>query len=193
MEERQPTMGLTFEQVWAMFQETDRKFQEMQNEMKESANEMKESAKRLDKKMGDLGLSFGALAEEMVKAGIMEKFNALGFQFAEISPDHVVKDSQGRRLFEIDIMLWDGGAVMAVEVKTKLEQDDVEDHLRRLENMRKQSKGRTWENKKLLGAVAGAVVKKEVRKFALSQGLFLVTQSGDTMQIERPLPVVREW
>ena len=45
---REPEMGLTFEKVWAMFQETDRKFKET------------------DRKISKLGSRIGDLVEEMI-------------------------------------------------------------------------------------------------------------------------------
>jgi hypothetical protein len=170
-----------------MFQETDRKFQEMQKEMHDSA-------KRLDKQMGDLGLRFGELAEEMVKAGILDKVNALGYQFTDLDERFSLRDtSTGRRIAEIDIVLYDGDAVMAVEVKTKPNAKDVNEHIERLEKMRTYAAGKVWENRKLIAAVAGSVVIKDVREYALKHGIFVISQSGENLKVERPLASVREW
>ncbi|MDR2258459.1 MAG: hypothetical protein LBE14_04850, partial [Treponema sp.] len=40
---REPEMGLTFEKVWAMFQETDRKFKETDRQFKETDRKFKET------------------------------------------------------------------------------------------------------------------------------------------------------
>jgi seryl-tRNA synthetase len=53
---REPEMGLTFEKVWAMFQESDRRMQKM-------AEETDQRQKELDKQIGKLGNRFGELAE----------------------------------------------------------------------------------------------------------------------------------
>jgi hypothetical protein len=82
---------------------------------------------------------------------------------------------------------------MAVEVKTKLVTTDVQDHIRRLEKLRKYAAGQEWENKKLLGGIAGAVVDGNVREYALNQGLFLISQSGESLKVESPLGSIREW
>jgi ActR/RegA family two-component response regulator len=48
------TTGLTFEKVWAMFQETDRR-------MKETARALEEGDRRLQKEMGFLSRKFGTV------------------------------------------------------------------------------------------------------------------------------------
>jgi hypothetical protein len=53
-QEMQPEKGLTFEKVWAMFQETDKKFQETDKELKETGRlirETRESQKETDRQM----------------------------------------------------------------------------------------------------------------------------------------------
>jgi hypothetical protein len=175
-------------------QEAERLHQEHERKMEKMQKEMHDSAKRLDKQMGDLGLRFGDFAEEMVKAGVLDKVNALGYRFTDFDENHVLRDTAtGQRIAEIDLVLYDGDVVMAVEVKTKLETADVRDHIKRLEKMRAYGENKVWEQRKLLGAVAGAVVSKEVKAFALGHGLFLISQSGESLKVEPPEPGVREW
>jgi ribosomal protein L9 len=98
-EMKEPEMGLTFEKVWAALlksgeefdrrmQETDRRMQKLGEEtdlqMKETARQMKETARQMketDKKLGELGRKFGSVVEHMVAPNLVEKFNALGFNF----------------------------------------------------------------------------------------------------------------
>jgi hypothetical protein len=57
-ETREPEMGLTFEKVWAMFQESDRRMREMREE-----TERRLQVLRLNKdKKGDKRKIYGALA-----------------------------------------------------------------------------------------------------------------------------------
>ena len=41
----------------------------------------------------------------------------------------------------------------------------------------------TYADYQIMGAVAGAVVPEEVGRFAYRQGLFVLAQNGDTMEI----------
>jgi hypothetical protein len=42
------------------------------------------------------------------------------------------------------------------------------------------------DTRKLLGAVAGAIVPPELRNYVLKKGFYLIEQSGDTVKIEPP-------
>jgi hypothetical protein len=44
----------------------------------------------------------------------------------------------------------------------------------------------------LLGALAGGILSSQVKSFALKEGLFVLEQSGDTMDINKP-DVPKEW
>jgi hypothetical protein len=71
--------------------------------------------------------------------------------------------------------------VVLVEVKSKLTQRDVDEHLQRLEKFKHLMP--RYQNMKALGAVAAMVVADEVANYAYSQGLFVLTQSGENMTI----------
>jgi hypothetical protein len=255
--------GLTFEKVWAMFQETDRKFQEdrkqqqewqdkqrqewqekwqkeaeerrkeaeerqkeaeerrkeaeerrkeaeeQRKEAEEQRKEAEERQKKLDrqfdemakqrklydKKIGDLHNSFGKLAEHLVLPGITKRFNELGFHFQEIfQGSHKLVDSEGEVLAEIDILLENGETVIAVEVKTKPDEEDIERHIERVEILRDFRLHKKNERKKVMGAMAGAIFPKHVKDAAYKAGLYVIVQSGDTMKIEMPSGwKPREW
>jgi len=199
--------GLTFEKVWAMFQETDKQFKETERLMKENAQEMKERADRLDRQleeskrlidrngrqMGGLHRKFGKLAEHLVAPGIARRFNELGYRFAGIAP-------RGYKIFEneqvkteIDILLENGETIIAVEVKVTPAIKDIEHHIRRLEILR-EHKQRLKDNRKILGAIAGAIYEDDVKEAVCEAGFFVIEQSGDTMKIDMPEGFVpKEW
>jgi hypothetical protein len=97
---REPEMGLTFEKVWAMFQETDRR-------MKETDRQMKETDRRISK----LGSRVGDLVEELIVPNILEKFNKLGCVFGKVAPNVRYTDPRGRYLAGVDLLLENGDTV----------------------------------------------------------------------------------
>jgi hypothetical protein len=171
---REPEMGLTFEKVWAMFQETDRKMQETDRKMRET-----------DRKISKLGSRIGDLVEEMIVPNILEKFRKLGYAFGKVAPNVRYRDLQGVYITEVDILLENGDTALAVEVKTNLTDSDVRDHLRRMEKLRRYA-DEHQDRRKLLGAVAGAIASEEVKTFAIKSGFFVLEQSGDTIRISVP-------
>jgi hypothetical protein len=200
---RQPEMGLTFEKVWAMFQETDLKFQETARRFQETDRQFQETDRKFqetdrkfqetDRKISKLGSRIGDLVEELIVPNILEKFNKLGYVFGKVAPNVRYSDFGGQIIAEVDILLENGDTALAVEVKTHLTDADVRDHLQRMERLRRYADGHQ-DRRKLLGAVAGAIAAEEVKAFAVKSGFFVLEQSGDTIRISVPEGFKpREW
>jgi hypothetical protein len=85
----------------------------------------------------------------------------------------------------VDVWLENGEFALAVEVKSYPRVEDVKDHIKRMEILRKYADERD-DKRKLLGAVAGAIVRDSVRKYALAEGFYVIEQSGDTVKIDAP-------
>jgi hypothetical protein len=197
---REPEMGLSFEKVWAMFQETDRKIdrivQETTRQMKETDRIVQETARQMketDRKIGNLGSRIGDLVEQMIAPNILEKFEKLGYVFGKVAPRVWYNDSRGGHIAEVDLLLENGDTALAVEVKTSLTTNDVRDHVKRMETLRRYA-DEHGDKRRFLGAVAGAIATGEVKAFAVKNGFFVLEQSGDTVQISVPENFKpREW
>ena len=178
--------------------EADLKFQkqreEAEKQREEDERKFQKQREETNRIVGDLGNSFGELAEHLVRPGIIEKFNKLGFHFTRDCENAKFRDPKTNRPHtEVDILLENGDIVIAVEVKSKLKEPHVDDHLKRMEVLRRMadSKG---DKRKYRGAIAGAIVTDEARKYALNAGFYLIEQSGDTMKLDLPEGFVpREW
>ncbi|MDR0389558.1 MAG: hypothetical protein LBH73_05765 [Spirochaetaceae bacterium] len=193
---REPEMGLSFEKVWTMFQETDRKMRETDRKMQETDRIVRETARQMketDRKISKLGSRIGDLVEELIAPNILEKFNKLGYDFGKVAPNVRYRDSHGVYVAEVDLLLENGDTVLAVEVKTMLTDSDVRDHIRRMETLRKYG-DEHGDRRKILGAAAGAIASEEVKNFAIKSGFFVLEQSGDTVKISVPEGFKpREW
>jgi hypothetical protein len=178
-------------------QETDRIIQEVAQQMRETDRKMQETdriiqevarhIKATDEHIGKLGDRFGELAEHLVAPNIVQKFNALGFHFDDISGvRQVIKDEgSGRKIAEFDILLENGDSIVAVEVKSKPSRGDVKDHVRRLRILRF-SRNKKNDKRKIYGALAGAIMTDTVKTAALKEGFYVITQTGDTVKIDIP-------
>ena len=186
--------GLTFEKVWEMFQEskkeTDRQIQETREQMKETDRRMKET----DRIIGKLGNRFGELVEHLVAPNIMEKFNELGFFFSQRALDVMIKEpGNPNTSTDIDILLENGDVVIAVEVKAKPKDDDVKDHVKRMEVLRRRADERN-DKRKYQGAIAGAIMSPSVHRLIVKTGFYPIEQTGDTVKISMPEKfIAREW
>jgi hypothetical protein len=149
--------------------------------------------KETDRKISSLGSRLGELVEEIIFPNIVEKFNKLGYAFGRAGPRVSYRDSQGQYLAEVDILLENGDAALAVEVKTHLTHNDVREHTQRMAKLRRYA-DEHGDKRKLLGAVAGGIASEEVKDFAVKSGFFVLEQSGDTVRISVPEDFKpREW
>jgi hypothetical protein len=156
----------------------------------ENGRQMKETYR----KMGELGNRFGELAEHLVLPSIMDKFNDLGFLFIKTSSSCRVREKDNPQIrAEIDIMLENQEMVVAVEVKSRPTQGDVNDHIKRMKILR-QAADSSSDNRKYCGAIAGAIMVDAVRNYIIKKGFYVIEQSGDTVRINIPEGFApREW
>ena len=166
--------GLTSEDIWAMFQETDRR-------MKETVLQMKET----DRKISKLGNRFGEMIEYMVKPNLVAKFKELGFVFTKSYSDATIKDEKNNIITEIDITLENGDKVMIVEVKSKPSVEDIKEHIERMQKVKAHA-NLHGDKRAFLGAVAGMVFNDNERSFTLKNGFYVIEPSGETFVITVP-------
>ncbi|MDR3197414.1 MAG: hypothetical protein LBU34_06040 [Planctomycetaceae bacterium] len=165
---------------------TDLELKKIDIELKQTDIELKQNLKQLSKQMGELGNRFGELGEQMILPGIVSKFNELGYHFSlEFQGNLKIRDKD-RVLAEIDILLENGSTIAVVEVKTCPVSKDIDDLIKRIEIFRDNRKKRNFEHKKIIGAIAGAIFRKNVRKETIDAGFYVFAQSGDTIKLDIP-------
>ncbi|MBF0439826.1 MAG: DUF3782 domain-containing protein [Magnetococcales bacterium] len=152
-----------------MFAETDRQIQAVSKQMKET-----------DRKLDRLGGRLGEFVEGLVAPACKTLFTQRGIPVHRVSR-RVEADLPGGRHMEIDLFVVNTDAVALVEVKSKLEVSDVRDHLERMGEFKEFFP--EYSNKRAIGAVAAMVIEKNVRQFAINQGLFVIEQVGDTLRM----------
>ncbi|MDR0644621.1 MAG: hypothetical protein LBG05_06895 [Treponema sp.] len=161
-------------------QETERLLKENSAETERRLQETDKEIKALAKNIGGLNNSLGKLIEQMFSAQLWDKFAALGYDFTKGS-NAIFKENK-QTLAEVDIFLENGEYAMPVEVKTHLKEEDVDEHIERIEKIRGYM-DRRGDERRLVGAVAGGTVAGRVRRYAQEQGLYVVEQSGECVNI----------
>ena len=135
--------------------------------------------KEVTKAIGRLGNRLGEFVEEMVRPAVVRLFQQRG-----IAVHQVFRGAYAERdgdAMEIDLLVVNSVDVVLVEVKSELKVDDVKEHTLRLDRFKKLFP--QYANFHVMGAVAGMVVAEETARFAYRQGLFVLAQSGDTVEI----------
>jgi hypothetical protein len=187
--------GITFEQVWAALMENREQIKETERIVKENAESQKETdriVKENARIIGNLGSRLGDVIEYMVAPNLSEKFKELGLIFPKANQNSRVRDYDNNIFFEVDVMLENGDKALLVEVKTNLTTEDVQDHIERLEKMRKYADLHS-DKRAFLGAVAGVVITDNVKAYSLKQGFFVIEPSGETFNITPPSNKPKEW
>jgi hypothetical protein len=200
--------GLTFEKVWAAIQatteqmketdrilkETDRivkenaeQMKETDRQMKETDRQMKETDRRMketDKRVGAITNRFGEMVEYMVIPNLVVKFDKLGLTFTKATRT-IRANLEHAILTEVDAFLENGEKVMAVEIKTKPNIEDINDHVLRMEKLRVYADLHK-DKRKYMGAMAGVVFNDSEKTYALKKGFYVIEPSGETFNITEP-------
>ncbi len=189
-----------FQEIRELYQETDRKFQETREDMREQSREiarrmaetdrqikatdrqMKETDRRMKethKRIGELTNRLGEFVEEMVKPGVEKLFQERGIDIHSQIGNMKAFDAEGG--IQVDLAVRNSTEMVLVECKSKLSEDDVNDHLERLAKFKKYFP--EYSDKQVMGAVAAMVIPEDIARYAYRKGLFVMTQSGDMMTI----------
>lgn len=179
-------MTTTADDVWRMLaelvqsqKETDRRFQETDRRFQETERLIKEQNRQLSEQLGKLGNRLGEFVEWQVRPAAVRLFRERGIDVHEFYADVSVKRADG--CLEIDLLVVNTTEAILIEVKSKLTQRDVDDHVQRLAKFKHFMP--RYQDVRALGAVAAMVVTDEVTNYAYRQGLFVLAQSGDTVII----------
>jgi len=188
---------LDFQQVWQMFAETraqieasdvkltrqieasDAKLTRLFAETDEQFKETDERVKETSRQVGSLGDKWRQFVERLVAPAALRMFAERGISLDEISQR--TRRSRNGENMEVDVLAFNSEYAVVIEVKSTLTMDDVRRHLERLDDFKRffiQHAGR-----KVVGAVAGIVIKENTEKFASNHGLFVIRQSGDVVEL----------
>jgi hypothetical protein len=202
--------GITAEDVWAMFKESDRKFREMSAEadrrQKESDRKFREMSaeadrrqKEVDRQMketqrivGDLGNRFGDIAEQLLTPGLEGKFEKFGLFFEKLSRNVKWKNKGLDFLMEFDALLENDRQAMIVEVKSKLTAAAVDEQAKRMEKLRRYADKR-GERRQFFCAMAALTAPDNIINYTLANGFYLIMPSGEDVKITAPVPGPVVW
>ncbi len=198
------TSQLTSDDIWQLFKETDRRMAEAERkrekEWQEIRTQMSENERKRDKEweeakaqfketdrkikqvneeIGRLGSLLGDFVEEMVRPAAVHLFRERGLDVHEVHRNiEAHRDGEG---IEVDLLVVDTTDVIAIECKSNLSVDDVNEHLQRLDKFKRLLP--TYKDKRVLGAVSAMVLPEDVARYAYRKGLYVIAQTGSHMSI----------
>lgn len=175
-----------FQETAVKFQETERLIKDMSHEAERRAQEAERRSQETDRKIkevtaniGKLGNRLGDFIEDTVWPSAVRLFKERGIEVHEVQQN--VSVQRGGEGIEIDLMVVNDGDAVAIECKSNLKLDDVNEHLERLAKLKRLLP--KYADTRVMGAVAAMVIPDNVARYAYGKGLFVIGQSGDHLEI----------
>jgi hypothetical protein len=168
-----------FQETDRKFQETDRKFQETERIIQETSQNIEQAHRQLSQQLGALGGKWGQFVENLVAPACKTLFLERGIPVHQVS-QRVKRFEQGETL-EIDVLAQNQQLVMAVEVKSTLGVEDIQEFMEDLGRFHQFFPDQA--ERQLYGAVAATTFDSGTDRYVYRQGLFVLAQSGDSMTI----------
>lgn len=165
--------------------EADKRREEIDKQLAEMSKQKQETDKQFTKlfgRMREYERNWGKLVEALVKPSVAHQFRKRGIDV--VGSGQQMEKEMGEETIEIDILLSNGDALIAVEVKTTLSIEDVDDHIKKhLEPFKRFFP--EYQDRKIYGAVAYIHVVEEADRYAYKKGLFVLTfTTGDAVAIK---------
>jgi predicted AAA+ superfamily ATPase len=144
---------VSFNDVWYMFQETDKKFQKLE---------------------GFFSSQWGRFVESLVEGDLVRLLNKRHIIVSQTFTN--AKFFFKGKEYEFDIIAANGNEVVVVEVKTNLKIEDVRYFMEKLSMFR--SVFHQYDNYKVYAAIAYLKCHEEADKYSYRQGLFVIKATG---------------
>lgn len=155
--------------------EADRRRAEAERTMEE----LKKLVRATTEAVNNLTTPLCLFIEEMVEPAVVQLFQERGIDVTQTMSR--LKSKRPGAAMEIDILAVNGSELVAVECKSRLSKDDVDDFLDRLQRFKLAFP--QFRDFQVYGAVAGIEIDQGIDSYAYRRGWFVIKQSGETVKI----------
>lgn len=172
-------------------EETERGMRKLQEQIAATDRQLAATGRQLaatdrqlaatDKQLGKLGNRLGEFVEYMVRPAAVRLFQERKLDVHQVIPNLCAYDDNRQLRSQVDLLVINNATAIVVECKSACSIDDVKEHLERLAEFKDCFP--QYQPFDLLGAVAAMVMPDEVGRLAYRQGLFVMVQNGEIMDI----------
>ena len=162
--------------------EADRRSAEAERRRAEAdrtMEELKKLVRATTEAVNNLTTPLCLFTEEMLEPAVVQLFQERGIDVTQTMSR--LKSKRPGAAMEIDILAVNGSELVAVECKSRLSKDDVDDFLDRLQRFKLAFP--QFRDFQVYGAVAGIEIDQGIDSYAYRRGLFVIKQSGETVKI----------
>ena len=176
--------------IWAILREVAQgqkelklaqdKFQTAQHALQDAQKETAREIKAVSASVGRLSNRLGEFVEEAVRPSAVRLFSQRGIEVHEVYQN--VSARRNGEALEIDLLVVNNQDAVAIECKSNLSHDDVNEHLERLTKIKRLMPA--YQAKRISGAVAGMVIPENVAAYAMRKGLYVIGQNGEHLELQ---------
>jgi hypothetical protein len=174
---------LNFDQVWLMFQETDKlltkKFQETDKKFQETDKKFQVTDKKIKELAALFTTQWGKLIETLVEGDLIKLLNQRGIP-VERTIQRVKGHHKGQN-YEYDIIAVNGDEIVIAEVKTTLRPQDVNEFHEKL--WKAKTYMSEYKDKMVYGCVAFLSCEGASDRMAEKLGFFVIKATGSSSSI----------
>jgi len=155
---------------------TDEQLNRTDEQLNRTDEQMRRTDAKLDrigKQLGDLGLVQGEVAEELFFRNLRGVFRKTKMDLKKVTRN-LKRKGEG----EFDLVAVNGGTVLVVEVKNKLDKRMVDKFLKE-KLPRFKELFPEYEKHQVVGGMGALVVKDDVGRYAEKAGLYVLTQTDE--------------
>ncbi len=160
-------------------EEFDRRMAESKAEADRHMAKLEQLAADTSREVGRLGDRWGTFVENMVEPAVLRMFQERGIDIQ--TTYRRAKSTRPAAPMEIDILAVDGDVAVAIEVKSRLAQQDVDDFCEKLKKFKLAFPEQA--SHQVYGAVAAIEFVQDVDRYAYRKGLFVIRQCGDSVEM----------
>jgi hypothetical protein len=168
--------------IWAILREvaqSQKEFKDAQKQLQDAQKQTEREIKAVNVSIGRLINRLGEFVEEAVRPSAVRLFRERGIDVHEVQQNITAKrDGEG---LEIDLLVINDKDLVVIECKSNLSLDDVNDHLARLEKIKRLMP--RYKECRVSGAVAGMVIPDNVATYAIRKGLYVIGQNGEHLEL----------
>jgi hypothetical protein len=159
--------------------EADHRAAQLAAEADKRMQKLEKTVENTNRAVNALTTRWGRFVEELVRPAVVRMFRAKGINVTRTFLR--MRSEAGNMPMEIDVFGVNGMSAIAVECKSRLSSDDVDEMCERLGNLKQAFP--EYRDYRIFGAVAGIEVDDNVGRYAYQKGLYVIKPSGETVEI----------
>ena len=191
-----PENPITLDDIYALFLESEQQRKEYQHKAELEMAELRKIIEQqtnqqfdqTNKQFGELISPWADFVENKIKPAAARIFKEEGID-VKYTALRVQRDNDQGSM-EIDIWVESANEIVAIEVKSDLEIQNVKRFLEVLGRFKEIFT--RFQNYKVYGAVAGIKIDEKADEYATQEGLFLIEPAGDSVIISNSLNLERK-